>query len=61
MTLSSLRPRWLSQKNAAVLAYERTTTARAARKRTFWLNALAALLVFGSPLLVVWAIWRATA
>lgn len=33
-------PRWRSAKNAAVLAYERTRTAKAASRRTFWLNAL---------------------
>jgi len=45
------RSRWISRKTAATLAYERTRTHRAAKLRTFWGNALALALIFGSLIL----------
>lgn len=51
------RPAWRSSKNAAVLAYERTSTHRVRQRRTLHGNLLALALTLGGILSAAGCIW----
>ncbi len=53
--------RWISQKSAATLAYERTSTFARIRRRAFYLNLLALALVFGALVFGAVFVWEAGA